>query len=571
MVKITLLDGYVDEPTCLGVPPYISPYPRYTAGAIWSFDKKAEINYVTIDQIRTGEKHLNLLNNSDVIITIAGVSVPGRYLSGFPASPNELLSILKNISHPLKILCGPAARHGFGGSGGKKTKDISYAKDVFDLVIKGDTEIVINELLENKLNIEKIDATRCRKQASDIRDYSIKGSKIVLQHTFYPHYLITEIETYRGCPRGIAGGCSFCSEPQKGPPDFRPIKDVVDEIQALYDTGIRHFRLGNQPCIFSYMAENADSEEFPRPNPEALKKLFQEIRNVAPGLKTLHIDNANPGVVARYPDESRRIAKTIIKYHTSGDVAAFGVESVDPVVIKKNNLKATPEEVYSAIKLLNQVGSKKGSNGMPELLPGLNFVFGLDGETKNTYQLDYEFLEKILDDDLLLRRINLRQIIPIPGTKMYNVGNRIITKNKQHFKRFKKRVRENIEQPLLKKTLPVESVVKNIYAEKYDGKLTLGRQIGSYPLLIGLPGVLPLHVFYDVKVVDYGYRSITAVPYPLDINHAKRETIQAIPGLAAKRTNRILANRPFRNSEDFIKALDESEIAEKTLSFIVFK
>jgi radical SAM superfamily enzyme with C-terminal helix-hairpin-helix motif len=571
MVKVTILDGYVDEPTCLGVPPYISPYPRYTAGAVWSFDKSAEINYVTIDQIRTGEKSPILLNNSDLTITIAGVSVPGRYLSGFPASPNELLSILKNVSRPLKILCGPAARHGFGVSGGKKTKDVSYVEDIFDLIIQGDTEIVISELLENKLNIEKTDTTRCRENAHDIREYAIKGSQLVLQHPFYPDYLITEIETYRGCPRGITGGCSFCSEPQKGPPDFRPIDDIVDETRALYDAGVRHFRLGNQPCIFSYMAENAECEEFPRPNPEALEKLFQGIRNVAPSLKTLHIDNANPGIIARYPDESRRIAKTIVRHHTPGDVAAFGVESVDPVVLKKNNLKATPEEVYSAIKLLNQIGSKKGSNGMPELLPGLNFVFGLEGETKNTYQLNYEFLKKILDEELLLRRINLRQVIPIPGTKMYSIGNKIINKNKQHFKRFKKKIRENIEQPLLKKTLPVGIVVKNVYAEKYDGKLTLGRQIGSYPLLIGMPGVLSLQVFYDVKVVDYGYRSITGVPYPLDINHAKRETIQAIPGLGGKRTNRILSNRPFKNSEEFIKTLDEPEIAEKTLSFVVFK
>lgn len=571
MVKVTLLDGYVDEPTCLGVPPYISPYPRYIAGSIWSFDKNAEIHYVTIDQIRTGEKSSNFLNNSDLIITIAGVSVPGRYLSGFPASPNELVSILKNVPRSLKILCGPAARHGFGSSGGRKTKDLCYVEDAFDFIIKGDAEIVISELLENKLSIGKTDTTRCREHARDIREYAIKGSQLVLQHPFYPHYLITEIETYRGCSRGIAGGCSFCSEPQKGSPDFRPIVDVVDEIHALYDVGVKHFRLGNQPCIFSYMAENADCEEFPRPNPEALEKLFQGIRNAAPGLKTLHIDNANPGIIARYPDESRRIAKTIIKHHTSGDVAAFGVESVDPIVLKKNNLKATPEEVYRAIKLLNQVGSKKGSNGMPELLPGLNFVFGLDGETKNTYQLDYDFLEKILDEDLLLRRINLRQVIPIPGTKMYSIGNKIMNKNKQHFKRFKKNVRENIEQPLLKKTLPIGTVVKNVYAEKYDGKLTLGRQIGSYPLLIGLPGILPLQVFYDVKVVDYGYRSITGVPYPLDINHAKRETIQAIPGLGAKRTNRILVNRPFRNSEEFVEILDEPEIAEKTLPFIVFK
>ena len=53
MLKATLLDGYIDEPTCLGVPPYISPYPRYIAGAIRDFDKSAQISYFTIDQIRS--------------------------------------------------------------------------------------------------------------------------------------------------------------------------------------------------------------------------------------------------------------------------------------------------------------------------------------------------------------------------------------------------------------------------------------------------------------------------------------------------------------------------------------
>ena len=91
MLKITILDGYIDEPTCLGVPPYISPYPRYIAGAIWKYDSKSKIFYVTIDQIRTNKKILEDISKSDLIIVIAGMSVPGRYLSGFPASPNEKL------------------------------------------------------------------------------------------------------------------------------------------------------------------------------------------------------------------------------------------------------------------------------------------------------------------------------------------------------------------------------------------------------------------------------------------------------------------------------------------------
>jgi radical SAM superfamily enzyme with C-terminal helix-hairpin-helix motif len=568
MLRVSLLDGYVDEPTCLGVPPYISPYPRYIAGAVWDYDAHAVVSYVTIDQVRNDRSWHDILSESDLLVVIAGMSVPGRYLSGFPVSPYELVSLLHDFSRPVKLLCGPAARYGFGMSGGKSVKETGVVGDVFDLIVKGDGEIVVTELLKNNLKRETIDPSLCRSSPQVIKDFAMKGASVVTQHPFFPDYLITEIETYRGCPRSIVGGCSFCSEPSKGLPSFRTIDDICSEVTALYKNGVRHVRIGNQPCIFSYNAKDAGEVEFPQPNPEALERLFHGIRTVAPDLKTLHIDNANPGVIARYPEESRRIAKSIIQYHTAGDVAAFGVESVDPVVIKQNNLKATAEEAFDAVSLLNEVGSQRGKNGLPELLPGLNFVFGLDGETKTTFALDYEFLKKIYDSNLLLRRINLRQVIPIPGTKMFEVGEKNIRKHKSEFQRFKRKVRETIERPMLQRLLPQGTVLTQVFTETYEGKLTFARQLGSYPLLVGIPGVFPLHQFFNVKIVEYGYRSLTAVPFPLDINTAPRETLEAIPGVGKKRAMRILLKRPFHTREDLMKALDDTQIAQDIEGYV---
>lgn len=570
MVTVSILDGYVDEPTCLGVPPYISPYPRYIAGAVWSFDSSARLLYFTIDQFRNDQSLQQLLSKCDVLVVIAGMTVPGRYLQGYPVSPRELVSYLSDISKPVKVLCGPAARYGFGISGGRPVKKVTEVESVFDLIVKGDGELAVFDLLNNSFNVESVDPFRCRVTAHMISEFAVKGSKIVDQHPFFPDYLITEIETYRGCPRSITGGCSFCSEPSRGKPDFRCIKDICKEIEALYKVGVQHFRLGNQPCIFSYMAKDAERVEFPQPNPNALDSLFKGIRAVAPRLKTLHIDNANPGVIAQYPEECLRIAKSIIRYHTPGDVAAFGVESVDPVVIRKNNLKASPEEILKAIQLLNTVGSQRGSNGLPELLPGLNFVFGLLGETKKTFDLDYEFLKQLLDRGDLLRRINLRQVIPIPGTKLFKAGAKIQLRHKQVFQRFKRLVRKNIERPMLKKLVPQGLLLKDVYTEIYCGKVTFSRQIGSYPLLIGIPGIVPLHNFIDVKVMDYGYRSITAIPYPLDINHVCRETLEAIQGIGKKRATRILACKPFTNSNQLLNCLDDPDIGKRLLKYIRF-
>jgi len=567
MLKTTIIDGYTDEPTCLGVPPYISPYPRYIAGAIKAHDKKNIVNYLTIDQIRQNPEYTSLLSQNDLVIVIAGISVPGRYLAGYPASPNELKRILENL--PVKkILTGPAAKHGFGMQGGKQTRDTDFLKEIFHLIIPGDAETVIHNYLENNLRPYDLDTKQKRKNAHSIRPYANLGSSIVKNHPNYPDYLICEIETYRGCPRTIVGGCSFCSEPMKGLPDFRPITDIVEEIQCLYNNGIRHFRLGNQPCIFSYQSHDAGKKEFPRPNPEALEELFKKIRTVAPGLKTLHIDNANPGVIARYPKESKIIAKTIVKYHTSGNVAAMGVESADPEVIKKNNLKATAEQALEAIKIINSVGAKRGKNGLPELLPGLNFVFGLTGETKKTFELNYEFLKNILESNLLLRRINLRQVIPIPNTEMYKTGIRLVNKHKKLFKHFKHKVSTEIERPMLKKVIPPGTIITDVYLEKQDGKTVFARQLGSYPILIGIPGISDLNKFIDIKITDYGYRSITGIPYPLDINTASRGTLESIPRLGKKRVIRILANRPFKSKDEIKNVLDDETIADEILKYV---
>lgn len=567
MINAAIIDGYVDEPACLGVPPYISPYPRYISGAILDFDKNNRVIYYTIDQIRNDISLLNKLRKFDIIVVVAGMLVPGRYLSGFPVSPKELKLFFGDFNS-FKVLCGPAARYGFGLSGGHKTRDAKFVGDIFDLIITGDPEIVIYDLFGNKFNTNLIELDKCRADARTIRNFAIKGSDIVIQHPFFPDHLITEIETYRGCPRGIVGGCSFCSEPLKGLPDFRPIEDVVDEIERLYNLGVRHFRIGSQPCIFSYLSKEACRREFPRPNTLAIEKLFKGIRTVAPELHTLHIDNANPGTIASYPKESKEIAKTIIKYHTPGDVAAFGVESFDEVVAKKNNLKANKEDIFLAIKLLNDVGGARGYNGLPELLPGLNILLGLDGETKDTYDINFECLKYILDSGLLLRRINIRQIIPIPGTKMFKNGNKILMKNKKYFYKFKNYVKVDVERPMLQKILPLYGIIKNVYTEKHVGHLTYGRQMGSYPILIGIPGVIELNHFIDVKTVDYGYRSITAVPFPLNINTAHRCTIEALPRIGKKRSVKLMLNRPYKEKNDVVKIFDDASVGKDLLHFI---
>ncbi len=80
-MRALIIDGYVDEPACLGVPPYFAPYPRYIAGAMVERGiKPQDILYRTMDQLRSGTEMVR----ADITVIVAGMTVPGKYLrAGF--------------------------------------------------------------------------------------------------------------------------------------------------------------------------------------------------------------------------------------------------------------------------------------------------------------------------------------------------------------------------------------------------------------------------------------------------------------------------------------------------------
>ena len=555
-----IVDGYTDEPAGLGVPPYLDVYPRYVAGAIWSNLPSAQVIYFTIDEVRRSlDVFLKIASKAKAIIFIAGVSVPGKYLGGTPISLEELEFLSRVLEKPVKILGGPVAIFGIGKEGGRIAELPSRLGDSFDLVVRGDIELAVYRFIRER-SLEKVDPYERRTDFGLIDMFAVKGAKIVLQHPNYSRNLIIELETFRGCPRAIVGGCSFCIEPLYGKVIFRSVKGIAAEVKALYSYGVKCFRLGRQTDIYSYMAHDTGKYEFPKPNPRAVELLFKSIRNAAPNLKVLHIDNANPGTLANHPTEARKITKIIVKYHTPGDVAALGVESADPKVIKLNNLKASPEESLEAVRIINEMGARRGYNGLPHLLPGINFVFGLIGETKETYILNYEFLKRILEEGLLVRRINLRQVLVFPRTRMWDVGTRVINRNKQYFKVFKEKIRKEIDLPMFRRVVPHGTILREVYTEAYEGKNTLARQIGSYPILVYIPDLLPLGKFIDVLVIDHGYRSVTGVPYPLNVNKSSRRLLEKLPGISQRTVAKILVRRPFKSLEDLRTLVREEQV-----------
>jgi len=525
-----IIDGYVDEPACLGVPPYISPYIRTIAGVLETYGVKPR--YLTIDQIRADPSVLTP-SPGGLAIMIAGVTVPGKYLGGTPATLTEIQQVGARLRGMDRLLAGPV---GFGYSPGGGERAVRKAVSGFDHLLSGSPA----EALDAWLSAGKTHGDHSY-QRSD--PWAISGSSIIREHPSFP-YVMCEIETARGCAREVTGGCSFCTEPFYGPPRYRSIDGISGEIGALYAAGARHFRLGRQPDLLTYGTGNG---EFPVPRPECIGDLFRSVREAAPDLRTLHIDNINPGTLARYEEAGRLALGEIVRYHTPGDVAAFGMETADPEVVTRNNLKAGPEEVMRAISIVNEAGGAR-KDGIPELLPGLNFIAGLAGETKDTFTKNEQFLARVLASGLLVRRVNIRQLMPFEGTRAYT--DNALGRHAPQFRAFKENVRKNFDLPMLRRVFPVGTVLRDIVIEK-EGPLSFGRQMGSYPILAGIPLRLAGRTVLDAVVVDHGMRSITALPVPVNVNLLPLTALRWLPGINPKTAVKIAGARPFAGPEEF--------------------
>ncbi|MCL7414858.1 MAG: radical SAM protein [ANME-2 cluster archaeon] len=539
----------MDEPACLGVPPYISPYPRYIAGAMLEGGVSQDhIHYLTIDQMRQGQGQ-DVFQKAGFIVIIAGMTVPGKYLRGTPINLGEIGDIARMAGDTPVVLGGPI-RLGFGSQGGMKAARLDMPGIT---LAREDIEAFASDMLASPTGLKNPEGIVHRMRSTgEIAQWGVRGAFIIRQHPDYPH-VMCELETYRGCARH--SHCSFCTEPFYGDADFRAIEEVVAEVEALYGIGARYFRIGRQPDLFSYLAKDTGGDGAV-PQPEALERLYRGIRSVAPELKVLHMDNANPATIAAYPGESEEIARIIVKYHTPGDVAAMGMESADPKVVKANCLKAMPDDVREAVTLINRIGGARGDNGLPELLPGLNFIHGLKGESDETFHHNFQFLKGLLDGNLLVRRINIRQVMAFPGTPQWQED----TTYRYHkqFIAFKDRVRKEIDGKMLERVVPVGTMLKDVRCEVSDS-ITFGRQLASYPLLVGIPAILPLDRFIDVTITGYGHRSVTGIPYPLDINNAAPKLISQLPGVGKKRARSLLRGRPYQDTNDLLCRLENME------------
>lgn len=187
-----IVDGYVDEPACLGVSPYISPNIRAVAGVCT--EAGYHVRYLTIDQLRVDSSLFTLLDRAALVVMIAGVTVPGTYFAGTPATLTEIRQVAATLYGPVTVLGGPVT---FGYSPGGGSVAVRQAISGFDHLLEGDVPAALAHLLAGG-------SPEGTLSYPDFSRWLVAGSGIISDHPRFP-WLICEIETARGCSRAVTG------------------------------------------------------------------------------------------------------------------------------------------------------------------------------------------------------------------------------------------------------------------------------------------------------------------------------------------------------------------------------
>jgi len=547
-----IIDGYEDEPAAFGVPPYVGFHIRYICGVLEQ--QGIPYQYCPIDSYRINPPSLE---NRLGVVVLAGAIVPGKYLRGTPISLRETREIISNTPGNTPILCGGWAIRGWRHQGWSPLRHNLF------LALQ-DTDATLAYYLSNN------EWKHHRRTAEQWTSWAHAGarSKAVTQNPDLQGPLTYEVEVYQGCVR-YKRGCKFCIEPKKGVPIWRSPEDIIEEVSIAHDMGVKHVRLGGMTDTYTYMAEGVVEMEYPRPNPEPIAKLLHGLREDE-RLGILHTDNGNPSIIAENLEESEEITKTLVETLSDGAVLSFGLESADPEVHEANWLNCDGAQLKSAIALINKHGRVRGKRGLPKLLPGLNFIAGLNGETSSTYDFNLKLLNELKSEGHMIRRVNIRQV---EGEGFQEIVD-------SDFQSFKTTVREEFDGPLLEEMLPVGTILNDVWWEAHEGRtrlprhlepearspdvhgkagITFGRQIGAYPILVGMNYLAPLESYSNIMVTGHGARSITGVETGLDWHKISEKQLAAIPGISAKgawsligtRAKAIAKNRDLENIEQW--------------------
>jgi radical SAM superfamily enzyme with C-terminal helix-hairpin-helix motif len=162
-----------------------------------------------------------------------------------------------------------------------------------------------------------------------------------------------------------------------------------------------------------------------------------------------------------------------------------------------------------AVEHVNEAGAARGPGGLPMLLPGLNLIYGLPGETHRTHVANLQGLAAILDAGLLCHRTNVRRARAFPGTPLAALGELEPLPSADHFATWKADIDHTWDQPMKERVYPMGLRVPGLHSYFIGQGGTWWRRLGSYSIqVLEREAAVPLGTTGDLMVTGHAPRMI---------------------------------------------------------------
>ncbi|MFX1376687.1 MAG: TIGR04013 family B12-binding domain/radical SAM domain-containing protein [Promethearchaeota archaeon] len=306
----------------------------------------------------------------------------------------EIRELIAIINHKFEKNCKTIA----GGS--HPTGDpFGTLKMGFDIVVVGEGEQTIIELMNKLINFEKISDIKGIAYFNEDGQYVYTGKRAIIDLNEYPPFPIKNtrfgaIEITRGCPYV----CFFCQTPYISgtAPRHRSIQTICKYVQKLTNhygdlTDIRFIT----PNAFSYGSE--DGKEL---NLDKLEKLLLSIRKII-GKKGRIFIGTFPSEIR--PEHVNQDTLNLVLKFANNDNITIGAQSGSQKVLDLCHRGHTIEDIYKAVDLTLK----------NDLKINVDFIFGLPGETHEDIKLTIEMMKTLSKKGV---RIHAHSFIPLPQT-----------------------------------------------------------------------------------------------------------------------------------------------------------
>lgn len=267
----------------------------------------------------------------------------------------------------------------------------------FDLVVRGEGEETLIEILQRLLDDEDYKNVKGIAFIDDSGEYHFTGSRAMIDLDKYPPFAVKHnkfgpIEISRGCPFV----CYFCQTPYIFGAHLRhrSVENICKSIEIMKNLNLTDIRFIT-PDAFSY-----GSQDGKMLNIFSLEQLLSNIKNIIKPKGRIFIGSFPSEVRPEHITEET--ISLILKY-ADNDNLVIGAQSGSQRILDLCHRGHTVEDIYKSVKLTLKAGLKAN----------VDFIFGLPEETIE----DIKDTIKVIRDLVKMgARIHAHTFIPLPQT-----------------------------------------------------------------------------------------------------------------------------------------------------------